>query len=139
MSLVYAVCYCVYIGRLVGKETLTECQLLQLRDDLDAYYNKYHKWPDDLKHLLKQNGLAEYTPTDPISHKALLYFPDAASGTEAILVAQPEPFRTRLWPFGKMKRWVATANGELHAFCGEAALTLGQKVNWNEKPPKDRE
>lgn len=105
--IIYALFYFHYLSHLVGLETAEASQLSYLHKELFIFHENNHGWPNSLKDVVPD----EINLFDGISKKPLLYYPDAKYDTDEILLAQPEPYRTRLWPFGKMRRWGVLANG----------------------------
>ncbi len=93
-----------------------------LQVKLIDYYATKGRWPEQLGEL----KLSDFQLTDRVSRKPLLYFPDATHDTTDILVAQPEPFRMGLWPFGEMRRHVMLARSmDAHRILyGEDAIVL---------------
>ena len=98
--------------------------LHNLRNHLVDYHDAQDQWPDRLE------DLADYFQglVDRASEKAFWYFPAAERSTEDILVAQPDVYRTRLWPFGEFKRYVVRANGRIDLLVGDEALRIQPEV-----------
>ena len=107
VGLVYGVCYVRYLGDIIGREAAAVCQIAHLRTELLIYHNKNRHWPSETKQIAPDPK--EWI--DQVSKKPLLYFPNARYWTDDVLLSQPEPYRSELWPFGKMKKYVILANG----------------------------
>jgi len=105
--LIYGICYGVYGVNITLAEIDETSRLVELSNELFTYCERKHGWPNSLKEVAPD----EMDRLDRISKKPLIYFPNAKSGTNDVLLAQPEPYRTRLWPFGKMRRRGMLANG----------------------------
>ena len=124
IAISYFVCFCKHEADTVAKGAATVSDLGHLRNALLGYYYENRQWPTTLRYP----DVPSTIPTDPFSRKPYLYTPDGLKPTDdAIIVTQPEPFRTRLWPFSQMKRYVLLANGEVHTLDAEAAFTLRKK------------
>ena len=88
-------------------------------EDLYKYHERNGRWPQNLMEAAKQQGSSSShfirggDIVDLVSHRPLLYYPDAKPGTHAILLAQPEPNKIGLWPFITMRREGIRADGKL--------------------------
>ena len=87
------------------KSALTVSDLGEIRTALIEFHNQYDFYPATLSEL---RGIAAHNATNSVSGKPFLYFPRGQSG---VLVAQPQPFRTMLWPFGEIRQWAILTNG----------------------------
>lgn len=122
-------CLLVYWEAIEGKSALTVSELARLNTSLHTYYNENNHWPKTLRYYYREEP--NEIPSDPFSRRPYLYTPDGVKpGDKAILIAQPEPFRTAPWPFGEMRRYGLLGNGEIHTFRGQRAITF-------EKNPAD--
>ena len=106
----YCFLYVHYEVTITPKVTAMICDLGDLRGALIEYYNDKRSWPQTLENL----GLDYSIPKDAVSGKSFLYTPSTSKCDESVLVSQPESFRTKLWPFGEMRRYVLLANGAIH-------------------------
>jgi hypothetical protein len=52
---------------------------------------------------------------DAVSKELFVFFPSAAPG---MLIIQPKPYRTALWPFGRFRQWGVDTNGYVLDFLG---------------------
>lgn len=119
-STVYGVCYGRYMIDEAAMTASAASILHNVRNALLDYRDAHGQWPDRLEYLAgHSDGLV-----DRFSEKPFAYFPAAEHGTVEILVAQPDAYRTRLWPFGEFKRIVVRANGKVQMLAGEEALRI---------------
>ena len=100
ISLAYYALVAYGLWALCGqKMSATTGEILSVYEAICEYSEKHGQWP---KRLLDENGRLlwghDAYAEDPIFHKPWLYFPDAKRGTNAILLAQPEPIQMRVWP-----------------------------------------
>jgi hypothetical protein len=100
--------------RIEGREASAISHLEHLRNDLFDYREKHGEWPHSLAECCGDSGLL-----DAVSGRPVAYFPESKWQSNAIVLAQPEPFRDRLWPFGELRKWGVQANGDVVSTLGE--------------------
>jgi len=89
------------------ESALTSSDLAEIRMALNEFQNQHNSYPATLSEL---GGIAAHDATNSVSKKPYLYFPRGQSG---VLVAQPQPFRTMLWPFGEYQQIGILTNGPI--------------------------
>lgn len=89
-------------------EGATIFRMVQIYDALERYRENKGRWPESLSLAEAANVGIDLTSDLP-----LLYFPDAKPGTEAILLAQPQPCKIGPWPFVTIVQKGIRADGEL--------------------------
>ena len=123
ITVAYAACFLLYEANATGKSAETASELASLRNSLQGYYAHNGRWPSTLRYYYREER--DVIPVDSFSREPYLYTPDSLKPTdEAIIVAQPQPFKTRLWPFGQLRRYVLLANGKVRMFQGDEARLL---------------
>jgi hypothetical protein len=96
----------VYFVKLKPKSVNAVSKLGKLRGPLLEFYNEHQSFPTNLTEI----GADDYDGTDMVSGKRFRYFPKAESG---VLLVQPEPFRTMLWPLGEMHQYGMLTDGTI--------------------------
>lgn len=111
--------------RTIAEEGTVSCDMNHLYLALHDYHDAKKAWPATLEDLKVDEILLK----DRISGKRYLYFPDARYGTRDLLLAQPQPFRLGLWPFGETKRTIlrASRTETVRQLYGQEAISLSVK------------
>ncbi|HBO44355.1 MAG TPA: hypothetical protein DD670_10570 [Planctomycetaceae bacterium] len=137
-------CWCVY----VHYHLRTILRVSSARDDLseisEAFYTFleiHHRWPhtvEEIQGLESSEGTITWTYKDPISglpYRCVtdrgLY--DPVDGAR-IVVMQPRPYRTHLWPFGDTRIIVGTYWG-VHDMHPSEIIDAGEKQNFEGEFP----
>jgi hypothetical protein len=110
----------VYVVELLGgvavgikRQGASQHHLVSVFRALCEYHEAKGRWPGSLLDAAGCGLIGESWTVDPISHRPLLYHPEAEAGTNAILLAQPEAVRIGLWPFVATRRLGVQADGEV--------------------------
>lgn len=130
LVLIYGVSNFVYRNLTLAKASGLVCEFGDMRARFSNYYETNHHWPRNLD-VVRTLVLNDSCMLDPISEKPLVYYPDAKPWTNEILMAQPEPFRTELWPFGKMQRYVMLGNGDIRTLMDQGAINDPQEYDFS--------
>ncbi len=105
---------------------------------LRTYEEANGRWPEDPMQAATERRPADTIETrDPISHRPLLYYPDAKPGSKKVLLAVPVPVRLHVWPFVIEKRPAILADGT-HVDLGSAKPEDDRSVNLDSTEDADK-
>ena len=112
-ALVYIALFLGNLGNAQHQQVARETGLARVYSELCRYRARRGHWPKTLLELTSQEEalLTQGDLLDPISHRPLIYCPDTQPGTQATLLAQPDPTQVGLWPFMTTWRNGIRANG----------------------------
>ena len=102
------------------KASATAFELGMTYKSVCKYRDKNGRWPDRLDQAPLGGDFVPPT-CDPIFHKPWLYSSNAKPGTNAILLAWPEPLEVGVWPIIIRHREVIRANGDREDIGGAEA------------------
>ena len=104
--LIYAILFVRHEAMTTARLASNSSTLADIRVKLAEYHSAHNSCPATLADL----GMTDGAVRDSFSMQPFLYFPHGQSG---VLIAQPQPFRTKLWPLGGMKQVGILTNNEL--------------------------
>lgn len=84
-------------------------RLGELRSALLLYQQKHAQLPLTLDEL----AVMPEVKSDPLSGAPFIYIRPAHEAAVSPMVVQPDAFRTRLWPFGEIRKYALYADGEI--------------------------
>lgn len=99
-----------YQARSTMKTASTVSNLGEIKIAIEKYIQAQGHLPENLEQL----SLHPMDMIDPFSGQKFIYTPTTSSTNRSrIIVSQANGFRTKLWPFGEIKKLGLSADGEV--------------------------
>lgn len=106
----YIAAYLYVQASQTAKMATTISRLGEIRGRLLQYQQNHGAFPSE---GLADLGLSPHELQDPITGLPFSYRPKSESAGDRPIVEQISAFRTKLWPFGEVRRYVLYANGDI--------------------------
>jgi len=119
----YAFMFVVCEVQIIGRVGATHMKLNDVREVFIEFHRKNQRWPDTIQEVyglkthegavMDDSATHEYPSGEPFRcvTKEGLYYRNDTEGPDQIILMLSKPYRTKLWPFGKMETMIATTHG----------------------------
>jgi hypothetical protein len=119
----YAFMFVVYEVRTMWRAGATNMMLHDVREVFVEFHRKNHRWPDTIQEVYGLETHEGIVMDDRSTHEVLsgepfrcvtkegLYYRIDTEEPDQIILMLSKPYRTKLWPFGKMETMIATPRG----------------------------
>ena len=142
-------CWCVYVHYEIRMQWMggwgVSSDLAELREAFFKFREIHHRWPhtiEEAQGIEISDGIITWPYKDPISglpYRCItdrgLYHQIDGDRPARILVMQPRPYRTRLWPFGDTQSYIVTCSGVRILHSPSEIIDLGDKQDFDGEFP----
>ncbi len=115
LLLLLAPVYLTVEAQTTSREANMASRLSNINDAIVLYRQQHARFPESLDAV----DVVPVARMDPLSNAQFVYTMPSDNGRVAPVVVQPISYRTKMWPFGRVRRFALYSSGEIADWLGQ--------------------